>query len=143
MKADELKQAIVPAVLSWGDRRIDELAARNPRLHIASVYMKRGLRNMMQGKRADIERGIDALAVFASDENGEITPGAIAEDLMTLFREMEEKPFDLGIISGKVGKGTVKVDIPDNMLTNLLFGNGESLTLTEDDFNELVEMIKE
>lgn len=143
MKTEELKRTIVPAVLEWGGSRIDGLAARNPRLHIASVYMKRGLRNMVERKRADIERGIDALAVFASDENGEITPGTIAEDLMTLFKEMEEKPFDFGIIRGTVGKGAVKVSIPDNILTNLLFGDGESLTLTTEDFYELVELIKE
>lgn len=56
---------------------------------------------------------------------------------------MEETSFDLGIIKGIVGKGKLSLTLPDNILTNIVFGSNKAITFNEDDFLELKDLLLE
>ena len=62
---------------------------------------------------------------------------------MKIFSSMEETSFDIGIIKGMVGKGKVSLTLPDNILTNIVFGSNKAITFNEDDFLELKDLLLE
>lgn len=67
----------------------------------------------------------------------------VFEDIMKIFSSMEETSFDLGIIKGIVGKGKLSLTLPDNILTNIVFGSNKAITFNEDDFLELKDLLLE
>lgn len=52
-------------------------------------------------------------------------------------------PYDLGVFSGTVGNGALTIDLPDNIVTSILFGSKKSIQFTTDDFAELKKLITE
>ena len=60
-----------------------------------------------------------------------------------MFMAMEDTSFDLGIVKGVVGKGNVSLTLPDNILTNIVFGSKKAITLNENDFLELKDLLLE
>ena len=82
-------------------------------------------------------------ALFLTDENGNIDAKTVLEDIMKIFPSMEETSFDLGIIKGIVGKGKLSLTLPDNILTNIVFGSNKAITFNEDDFLELKDLLLE
>ena len=124
------------------EQRIDDLVERNPRMSVASVYLKRGARNWLSKERDTISKAMDGVSLFIADGDGNVNTDTLFEDLLSLFTAMEEMPYDYGMVSGTIGKGKIRIDIPDNILTNILFGNSDAVTITSDDIKELKELIK-
>ena len=60
---------------------------------------------------------------------------------MVIFRDMDEIPFSLGLTAGTIGKGVIRIQIPDNIFTNILFGNMGSIKVTESDIKDLFDLI--
>lgn len=108
---------------------------------IPAVYMKRGCHNIIRRYKDNINNGIDNAALFLADEEGNINADTLFMDAMELFKGMEETPFDIGFVTGTIGKGKVCVTLPDNILMNVIFGNKKTITLNEDDFLELKTLL--
>ncbi len=142
MNITELKKKLLDSADFWVEQRIDELIERNPRMSVASVYLKRGARNWLSRERDTISKAMDGLSLFIADGDGNVNTDTLFEDLLSLFTAMEEMPYDYGMVSGTIGKGKIRIDIPDNILTNILFGNNDAVTITSDDIKELKELIK-
>ena len=62
------------------------------------------------------------------------------KDMMTMFRDMDETPFGKGFIKGTIGKGVIRLKLPENPIFNLMFGNTGAIKITEADFMELKEL---
>lgn len=142
-KLNTLKDKIISSVEIWADSRIDGFVANNPKLKTASIYMKRGAKNYLLKKRGKIGDIIDSAALFICDENGNIDAELLFDDLMTMFRDMEELPFGNGLIRGTIGSGVVRFELPDNPVVKLLFGDTGAIRITESDFKELKELFVE
>ena len=143
MNIPTLKDKILDSLDLWLEERIDDMIKDNTSLAIPSVYLKRGCHNIINKYEGKISEGIDNAALFFTDENGNIDAKTVFEDIMKIFSSMEETSFDLGIIKGIVGKGKISLTLPDNILTNIVFGSNKAITLNENDFLELKELLLE
>lgn len=143
MNIPTLKDKILDSLDLWLEERIDDMIKDNTSLTIPSVYLKRGCHNIINKYEGKISEGIDNAALFLTDENGNIDAKTIFEDIMKIFSSMEETSFDIGIIKGIVGKGKVSLTLPDNILTNIVFGSNKAITFNEDDFLELKDLLLE
>lgn len=143
MNIPTLKDKILDSLDLWLEERIDDMIKDNTSLAIPSVYLKRGCHNIINKYEGKISEGIDNAALFLTDENGNIDAKTIFEDIMKIFSSMEETSFDIGIIKGMVGKGKVSLTLPDNILTNIVFGSNKAITFNEDDFLELKDLLLE
>lgn len=143
MNIPTLKDKILDSLDLWLEERIDDMIKDNTSLAIPSVYLKRGCHNIINKYEGKISEGIDNAALFLTDENGNIDAKTIFEDIMKIFSSMEETSFDIGIIKGIVGKGKVSLTLPDNILTNIVFGSNKAITFNEDDLLELKDLLLE
>lgn len=143
MNIPAFKDKILDSLNLWLEERIDDMIKDNTSLAIPSVYLKRGCHNIINKYEGKISEGIDNAALFLTDENGNIDAKTIFEDIMKIFSSMEETSFDIGIIKGMVGKGKVSLTLPDNILTNIVFGSNKAITFNEDDFLELKDLLLE
>lgn len=143
MNIPTLKDKILDSLDLWLEERIDDMIKDNTSLAIPSVYLKRGCHNIINKYEGKISEGIDNAALFLTDENGNIDAKTVFEDIMKIFSSMEETSFDLGNIKGIVGKGKVSLTLPDNILTNIVFGSNKAITFNEDDFLELKDLLLE
>lgn len=143
MNIPTLKDKILDSLDLWLEERIDDMIKDNASLAVPSVYLKRGCHNIINKYEGKISEGIDNAALFLTDENGNIDAKTIFEDIMKIFSSMEETSFDIGIIKGMVGKGKVSLTLPDNILTNIVFGSNKAITFNEDDFLELKDLLLE
>ena len=143
MNIPTLKDKLLDSLDLWLEERIDDMIKDNTTLAVPSVYLKRGCHNIINKYEGKISEGIDNAALFLTDENGNIDAKTIFEDMMKIFSSMEETSFDLGIIKGIVGKGKVSLTLPDNILTNIVFGSNKAITLNENDFLELKDLLLE
>lgn len=143
MNIPTLKDKILDSLDLWLEERIDDMIKDNTSLAIPSVYLKRGCHNIINKYEGKISEGIDNAALFLTDENGNIDAKTVFEDIMKIFSSMEETSFELGIIKGIVGKGKLSLTLPDNILTNIVFGSNKAITFNEDDFLELKDLLLE
>ena len=143
MNIPTLKEKFLDSLDLWLEERIDDMIKENASLAIPSVYLKRGCHNIINKYEGKISEGIDNVALFLTDENGDINTKTVFEDIMKMFSTMEESTFDLGIVKGVVGKGKVSFTLPDNILTNVIFGSEKAITFNNEDFMELKDLLLE
>ena len=143
MNIPTLKDKFLDSLDLWLEERIDDMIKENASLAIPSVYLKRGCHNIINKYEGKISEGIDNVALFLTDENGDINTKTVFEDIMKMFSTMEESTFNLGIVKGVVGKGKVSFTLPDNILTNVIFGSEKAITFNNEDFMELKDLLLE
>mgnify|MGYP007016398508 CR=1 FL=1 len=141
MNIEEIKDRICGAFTSWAERKIELLVEGNPHLAVVSPYLKRGARNWLAKERERISAGIDNAAMFIADGNGEVNAKTLTDDILTMFRDMPETEFGEGMIKGTVGKGRIRLELPDGIIGTLLFGGGCAISVTADDLAELRDCI--
>lgn len=141
MNVQSLKENLVGSIDTWIGCRIDEMVKANPSLAIPSAYMKRAAHNIIAKNKEGLEQKIDGLSLFLADENGEIDTNTLFEDAKNMLSFMEAQSFEIGIIRGTIGEGMVTIDLPDNILTTILFGSKKSMNITPDDVMELKEIL--
>jgi len=141
VRMEELKARLMSSVEKWAEGRIDDLAEANPRLKVASVYIKRGVRNYLARENKRISDMIDGVSLFVCDENGEVSPAMVFDDLMTMFRDSEEIPFGHGLLHGTIGKGVIRFQLPDSPVFSILFGDSQAIKITAADFADLRELL--
>lgn len=141
MKVETLKEKFLESMDKWLKERIEEMAAGNAAMAIPAVYMKRGCHNILYKYKGKIDESIDKAALFLADENGEISISTLFTDAMEVLKGIEENPFDIGLVQGMIGKGKIAIELPENMLTNILFGSKKTINLNEKDIMELKNLL--
>jgi hypothetical protein len=138
-QAGAMKEAVKTAVKQWAEEKIDTLFGRG---HVVAHYMKRGLTNYLARMDSQADKAVDMLTLFAGDEAGNVDTDKVVEDMMQLFREMEVRKTQLGMLNVRYGEGRIVVDVPHSALYDMVFGKYGTITITADDILELKEMIK-
>ena len=141
MNVTELKEKLLTSLDLWADARISDMVEGNPALAIPSVYMKRASHNIIAKNKDSLGKSIDNATLFIADENGNIDADTIFTDLMQILESISNYEFDLGFIKGRIDGGTLSIDLPDNIITNILFGSKKSISFTKTDFEELKSLI--
>lgn len=129
------------AVRKWANGKIDELSASRPRLKAASVYLKRGLNNYMEREDKRINSMVDGLAMFVADKDGNIDTDMLIDDAVTMFKGMDVAYAEIGSFGIEYGKGAVTINIPHNVLFDMIFGDLGKITITADDLLEIKAMM--
>lgn len=141
MNVTELKDKLLTSLDLWADARISDMVKGNPALAIPSVYMKRASHNIIAKNKDSWGKSIDNAALFIADENGNIDADTIFTDLMQMLESISNYEFDLGFVKGRIDDGILTIDLPDNIITNILFGSKKSISFTKTDFDELKSLI--
>jgi hypothetical protein len=141
MNVTELKEKLLTSLDLWADARISDMVKENPALTIPSVYMKRASHNIIAKHKDSWGKSIDNATLFIADEDGNIDADTIFSDLMQMLENISNYEFDLGFIKGRIDGGTLSIDLPDNIITTLLFGSKKSISFTKTDFEELKSLI--
>lgn len=141
MNVTELKEKLLTSLDLWADARISDMVKENPALAIPSVYMKRASHNIIAKNKDSLGKSIDNATLFIADENGNIDADTIFTDLMQMLESISNYEFDLGFVKGRIDDGILTIDLPDNIITNILFGSKKSISFTKTDFDELKSLI--
>ena len=141
MNVTELKEKLLTSLDLWADARISDMVKENHALAIPSVYMKRASHNIIAKNKDSFGKIIDNATLFIADENGNIDADTIFTDLMQMLENISNYEFDFGFIKGRIDSGTLSIDLPDNIITNILFGSKKSISFTKTDFDELKNLI--
>lgn len=141
MNVTELKEKLLTSLDLWADARISDMVKENPALAIPSVYMKRASHNIIAKHKDSWGKSIDNATLFIADEDGNIDADTIFSDLMQMLENISNYEFDLGFIKGRIDGGSLVIDLPDNIITTILFGSKKSISFTKDDFEELKSLI--
>ena len=141
MNVTELKEKLLTSLDLWADARISDMVKENPALAIPSVYMKRASHNIIAKNKDSWGESIDNATIFIADEDGNIDADTIFSDLMQMLENISNYEFDLGFIKGRIDGGTLSIDLPDNIITTILFGSKKSISFTKNDFEELKSLV--
>lgn len=135
--ANEAKKQIIDAFEEWALSIVDEFTANNPKMTVAGVYVKNGIRNYRKKKECEIGEMIDDAALFIADENGEVNLNKVFADLGQFIKDADNIHVDLGFTDAVIDKGSLKINIPNNWFTNMIFGSGNALVIKESDISNL------
>ena len=141
MNVTELKEKLLTSLDLWADARISDMVKENPALAIPSVYMKRASHNIIAKNKDKWGKSIDNATLFIADEDGNIDADTIFSDLMQMLENISNYEFVFGFIMGRIDGGALVIDLPDNIITTILFGSKKSISFTKDDFEELRSLI--
>lgn len=141
MNVTELKEKLLTSLDLWADARISDMVKENPALAIPSVYMKRASHNIIAKHKDSWGKSIDNATLFIADEDGNIDADTIFSDLMQMLENISNYEFDLDFIKGRIDGGVLSIDLPDNIITTILFGSKKSISFTKDDFEELKSLV--
>ena len=141
MNVTALKEKLLTSLDLWADARISDMVKETPALAIPSVYMKRASHNIIAKNKDSLGKSIDNATLFIADENGNIDADTIFTDLMQMLKSISNYEFDLGFVKGRIDGGTLSIDLPDNIITTILFGNKKSISFTKNDFEELKSLV--
>jgi hypothetical protein len=136
MKATEInefKSKVKSALYEWGENKIDALF--KGRTNTKALF-KRGLSNVLDRYDEKINSYVDYLALFIGDSDGNIDSESLIDVAVGIFEEMESTELDLGFCLVHTGKGAIVIDLPRNMMMDLLVGNLGSLRFTAEDIKE-------
>lgn len=141
MNVTELKEKLLTSLDLWADARISDMVKENPALAIPSVYMKRASHNIIAKHKDSWGKSIDNATLFIADEDGNIDADTIFSDLMQMLENINNYELDFGFIKGRIDGGALVIDLPDNIITTILFGSKKSISFTKNDFEELRSLI--
>ena len=141
MNGTELKEKLLTSLDLGADARSSDMVKENPALAIPSVYMKRASHNIIAKHKDSWGKSIDNATLFIADEDGNIDADTIFSDLMQMLENISNYEFDLGFIKGRIDGGVLSIDLPDNIITTILFGSKKSISFTKDDFEELRSLV--
>lgn len=135
--AHEAKKQIIDAFEEWALSIVDEFVANNPKMTVAGVYVKNGIRNYRKKKECEIGEMIDNASLFIADEKGEVNINKVFADLNQFMKDADNVHVDLGFTDVIIDKGSLKINIPNNWFTNMIFGSGNALVIKESDISNL------
>lgn len=141
MNVTELKEKMLTSLDLWADARISDMVKENPALAIPSVYMKRASHNIIAKHKDSWGKSIDNATLFIADEDGNIDADTIFSDLMQMLENISDYKFDFGFIKGRIDDGVIAIDLPDNIVTTILFGSKKSISFAKEDFEELKNLL--
>lgn len=139
--ANEAKKLIMDAFEEWALGIVDGFTANNPKMMMAGVYVKNGIRNYRKREEERIGEMIDDAALFIADEHGNVNVDKLAQDAIRFLQDADEIPYELGFIKGTIGKGAIRLHLPDNWLMRMVLGDKGCLAIKDTDIMKLAKMM--
>lgn len=141
MKKEDLnmfKGEIKDAIQQWGEGKIDTLF---PQKAATKSFFKNAFNNLLSREDSRINKWLDTAFLFIADKNGTIDSDVMIDTVDSLFKEMDSKEYDFGMVHVVVGKGEVIIGFPRNILFDMLVGNMGSVKFTSEDIGELKDYL--
>lgn len=138
----KLKSDLLANMEEWANDKIDALVECRPNLKMASTYLKRGVRNWIARENGRIDKMVDNIALFISDEEGNINTDVVIDDFLEMFKAMDVQKVDMGIFGVEYGKGEIKINIPHNPILDMLMGDLGQIRITCEDILEIKDLFK-
>ena len=138
----KLKSDLLANMEEWANYKIDSLVESRPNLKVASTYLKRGVRNWVARENKRIDSMIDNVALFISDEQGNINIDVIIDDFLEMFKAMDVQEVNMGVFDVEYGKGEIKINIPHNPILDMLMGDLGQIKITTEDILEIKDLFK-
>lgn len=138
----KLKSDLLANIEEWANYKIDALVECKPDLKLASTYLKRGMRNWLARESESIDRMVDNISLFISDEEGNINTDIVFDDLLEMFKSMDVQKAEMGIFCIEYGKGEIKINIPHNPIIDMFMGDLGQIKITCEDILEIKDLFK-
>lgn len=133
----EVKDILLRTLDGWTSDMVDMMGENNASIKNVSIYLKRGIRNMLRENVEELEDMLNNVALFIVDEKGEYDMPKFVDDVAEVVRNMDETKWEIGILSGTLGKGRLRVHIPDNIITRLIFGETGAVCFSVEDLKRM------
>lgn len=133
---NKFKGEIKSAFQTWGESKIDELF---PNSAMGRTFAKNGLNNAMNKFDASLNNGIESLFMFVS-KDGIVDTDTMIDGLSQLLKEMKTSDYQLGGFRLSIGSGEIGIEMPKNILLDMLIGVGK-LRFTTEDINEFKNIL--
>lgn len=133
---NKFKGEIKSAFQTWGESKIDELF---PNSAMGRTFAKNGLNNAMNKFDASLNNGIESLFMFVS-KDGVVDTDTMIDGLSQLLKEMKSSDYQLGGFRLSIGGGEIGIEMPKNILLDMLVGVGK-LRFTTEDINEFKNIL--
>lgn len=127
---NKFKGTFKSALQDWGNAKIDEML---PKRATTKAFLKNGLNNLLSRQDANLNKWIDGIFLFVSDEEGTIDSDVMIDTLVDMFKEMPKKEYNLGSLDIVAGDGEVLISFPHNFLVDMLVGDMGSARFTVED----------
>lgn len=133
---NKFKGEIKSAFQTWGESKIDELF---PNSAMGRTFAKNGLNNAMNKFDASLNNGIESLFMFVS-KDGVVDTDTMIDGLSQLLKEMKSSDYQLGGFRLSIGSGEIGIEMPKNILLDMLVGVSK-LRFTIEDINEFKNIL--
>lgn len=133
---NKFKGEIKSAFQTWGESKIDELF---PNSAMGRIFAKNGLNNAMNKFDASLNNGIESLFMFVS-KDGVVDTDTMIDGLSQLLKEMKSSDYQLGGFRLSIGSGEIGIEMPKNILLDMLVGVSK-LRFTTEDINEFKNIL--
>ena len=133
---NRFKGELKTAFQSWGEAKIDELF---PNSAMGRTFAKNGLNNAMNRYDVKLNEGIENLFMFVS-KDGVLDTDTMIDGMAQMFKEMKPSEYDMGGFHLSVGNGELAVDLPRNILLDMLVGTSR-LRFTSEDIIEFKNLL--
>lgn len=142
-EAKETKKHIADALELWATGLVDDFAKGTPKMTMAGVYLKNGIKNYRKISEEKWDKMLDDVAMFVADEQGNINLHTLFRDAMQFLDDADETPISLGIFNGTIGKGAIKIHVPNNVLMRLIFNDSSAVVIKKDDIIALKALLEQ
>lgn len=133
---NQFKGELKSAIQDWSNGKIDELFSNS----VSRTFAKNGLNNALSRYDEQMNKGIDFLWMFVSDEHGVVDSSTMIDNLNAMLSEMDIKEYDMGGFKLSVGKGEIAIDMPKNIFLDMLVGCSK-VRFTSEDINEFKNLL--
>lgn len=145
MKAEELKKKLGTVLQGWIGERVDMMLQNNPQINpVAGNYLRKGIANVIARSKDKIGDMVDALYMFAGDEEGNIDMRSFLDDAVSIMKSGKESTLvDNGLLTLTAGGGNILKAETKNPILSFLTGGTTALKLDKSDIQQLKALLSE
>ena len=145
MKAEELKKRLGTVLQGWIGERVDMMLQNNPQINpVAGNYLRKGIANVIARSKDKIGGMVDALYMFAGDEEGNIDIRSFLDDAVSIMKSGKESTLvDNGLLTLTAGGGNILKVETKNPILSFLTGGTTALKLDKSDIQQLKTLLSE
>lgn len=145
MKAEELKKRLGTVLQGWIGERVDMMLQNNPQINpVAGNYLRKGIANVIARSKDKIGGMVDALYMFAGDEEGNIDIRSFLDDAVSIMKSGKESTLvDNGLLTLTAGGGNILKAETKNPILSFLTGGTTALKLDKSDIQQLKTLLSE
>lgn len=131
-------EELLKNIKTWVEMKIDALAAGNPQMALFAPRIKKGIYNLIKQNIGKIE----PIMPFLTDEDGNIDIGDMRSEVIDIFEGMPSGEYQMGAFRIVTDKASVKIEVPDGVLWQILLGDIKSVKFGTKDVEDLIDLFK-